>query len=348
MKLTIAPVSYRLRRPIMTAIGTMDVRTGWRVALESDGVVGRGESMPMESFGTESPEKSLAALEGFAIDALPNSVADIRAAVVGLKATPAARFAVEGAMLEHLARRQNVAVAQLFGREVRAQVLVNALIEGDDAAGLGAAAERAVSEGFEVVKVKVAARSLVIDAQRLLSVRRAVGPNVKLRIDANGGWTEATARSALRGLETLDLEVCEQPVGSINIEGLRRLRRAVPCRIAADETMLQGDLFERVLESDPSAAVDVLVLKPMALGGLIPSLELALKAMALGVESYATTLMDGPLGRAAAAHLAAILPGEHWAHGLSTVELLDGVPDDAFTPRKGRITMPMTAGWGVS
>ncbi len=347
MKLTIAPVVYRLKTPIQTAIGVMDVRRGWRVAIESDGVVGRGESMPMRSFGTEAPEASLAALQAFELTALPDSVDEIRLAVLALKSTPAARFAVEGALLEHLARRKNVPVAALFGREVRSQVLVNALIEGDDAAGLGVAAERAVRDGFEVLKVKVAARPLVVDAQRLLSVRRAVGKDIKLRIDANGGWSEATARSALRGLETLELEVCEQPVGAIDIEGLRRLRRAVPCRIAADETMLQGQLFERVLESDPSAAVDVLVLKPMAIGGLIPSLELALRAETLGVESYATTLMDGPLGRAAATHLAAILPGEHWAHGLSTVELLDGVPDDDCKPRRVRITMPTAAGWGV-
>jgi L-Ala-D/L-Glu epimerase len=133
-----------------------------------------------------------------------------------------------------------------------------------------------------------------------------------------------------------------------DVEGLRRLRRHVPCRIGADETMLVPSVLDRLLQKDPAAAADVLVLKPAALGGLLPTLALARRALLAGVDSYVTTLMDGPLSRAAAAHLGAVLPGQAWAHGLSTVELLEGVSDDAFTPRKGRIHFPLMAtGWGV-
>ena len=263
-------------------------------------------------------------------------------------ATPCARFAVECALLEHLARRRNVPVSSLLSAKPRTELTVNALIEGDDAAALAFAAERAAREGFSVVKVKVAARPLAVDAQRLLAVRRAVGPNVKIRVDANGGWTEASARSALRGLEVLNLEVCEQPVAPNEVEGLRRLRYHVPCRIAVDETMLISESFERVLQRDPKAAADVLVLKPAALGGLLPALEFARRGFASGIESFVTTLMDGPLARAAAAQLAAVLPGgDVWAHGLSTFELFKNVANDAYTPVHGKIHLPQTVGWGV-
>lgn len=350
MKLAVAPAEYRLKRPIRTAQGTMDVRRGYLVVLEASGVTGRGEAMPMPSFGTETSLACEDALTRFALVSLPETLDEVVAATAPLSATPAARFGVECALLEHLARRRGVSVAALLAPDgpCRQELLVNALIEGDDAAGLADAAEAAARAGFEVVKVKVAARPLATDAQRLLAVRRAVGPGVKLRIDANCGWTEATARSALRGLEALELEVCEQPVQPGDVEGLRRLRRHVPCRIAADETMLVPSVLDRVLQRDPDAAADVLVLKPAALGGLLPTLALARRAAAAGVDSYVTTLMDGPLSRAAAAHLGVVLPGQAWAHGLSTVELLDGVSDDAFTPRRGRIHFPQGAiGWGV-
>jgi o-succinylbenzoate synthase len=350
MKLVVAQVAYRVRRPIRTAQGTMELRSGFRVGLEVDGVLGRGETMPMPSFGTETYAACQAALAGFELQGLPGSLDEVAAATLPLLATPAARFGVECALLEHLARRRGLPVAALLAGSgpVRQELLVNALLEGDDAAGLAEAARQAVAQGFSVVKVKVAARPLSVDAQRLLAVRRAVGPGVKIRIDANGGWTEATARSALRGLEALGLEVCEQPVSPGDVEGLRRLRRHVPCRIAADETMLVTDVLDRLLMRDPDAAADVLVLKPAALGGLLPSLQLARRAATAGTDSYVTTLMDGPLSRAAAVHLAAVLPGEAWAHGLSTVELLDGVPDDALTPRGGRIHLSQVPGWGVS
>ncbi|MEW5738816.1 MAG: mandelate racemase/muconate lactonizing enzyme family protein [Myxococcota bacterium] len=345
MKLVLAPVRLEVERPIQTAHGPMHVRTGWRVVLEADGVTGRGEAMPMASF-TEPAPATERALRAFELAQLPHTLEEIAAATAGLSDTPAARFAVECALLEHLARRKRVPVAALFGKP-RPHLKVNALIEGDDAAALAKAAERAAADGYPVVKVKVAARPLSVEAQRLLAVRRAVGPKVGIRLDANGGWSEAKARSALRGLEALDAELCEQPVVADDVEGLRRIRHYVPCKIAADESMLLPHVLERMLEKDPAAAVDVVVLKPTALGGLIRSLEIARIAHAAGVGAYATTLMDGPLARAAAAHLAAVLPGDGFAHGLSTVELFGGAEPDAFTPAKGLIHLPDTPGWGI-
>jgi len=347
MKLELSRFSLRLKKPIQTARGPMDERQGFKVLYRAAGVTGRGDAMPMASFGTETLEAALAAMEGIDLQKAPDSIEDVAAALVVLEKTPAARHAVECALLEHLAIRRGVLVATLLGPVRRSHFAVNALIEGDDAAGLAAAAEKAAKDGFGVVKTKVAARPLGTEAQRLLAVRRAVGPNVRIRIDANGGWSEATARSALRGLEAIGLEVCEQPVVANDVEGLRRLRHLAPCRIAADETMLLSGVLSRVLEKDPRAAADVIVLKPAALGGLAKSLDLAQQAHNAGMHAYVTTLMDGPIARAAAAHLAAVLPSADWAHGLSTVELFEGVQPDPYTPMGGRITLPQATGWGV-
>ena len=347
MKLEIEPFTLWLRKAIQTARGPMDERVGFKVGFRSEGVLGRGDAMPMASFGTETPEAASSALRGFEIARAPETVEEIAVAIEGMSSTPAARHAAECALLEHLALRKGVLVATLLGPVLRSHFVVNALLEGDDAAGLAASAERAVKAGFRVVKLKVAARPLAVEAQRLLAVRRAVGPNVHIRIDANGGWSEATARSALRGLEAIGLEVCEQPVAPADVEGLRRLRHLTPCRIAADETMLLSNVMPRLLVKDPRAAADVIVLKPAALGGLVRSLELAQQAHDSGVGAYVTTLMDGPIARAAAAHLAAVLPSADWAHGLSTVELFEGVQPDPFTPFEGEITLPQATGWGV-
>lgn len=348
MKLEVEPFSLTLRTPIRTARGAMGLRTGWRVTLRTAEATGRGDAMPMASFGTEAPDAAHAALRSFELAALPESVEEVAAATEPLAATPAARHAIECALLEHLALRRGVLVATLLGPVRRSEFAVNALLEGDDAASLARSAAEAVARGFGVVKLKVAARPLGTEAQRLLAVRRAVGPKVKIRVDANGGWTEATARSALRGLEALDLEVCEQPVPPRDVEGLRRVRHLVPCRIAADESMLTPGQVPRLLLKDPKAAVDVVVLKPAALGGLTRALAIAREADAAGVGAYVTTLMDGPVSRAAAAHLAAVLPRADWAHGLSTLELFEGAGADAFTPVEGRIRLPQAPGWGLA
>ncbi|MDX2010926.1 MAG: o-succinylbenzoate synthase [Myxococcaceae bacterium] len=345
MKLELRRRSLSLARPLVTAHGALERREGFEVVVSADGRVGRGEAFPLEAFGTESLAAAEAALRSLALD-LVDSVEAIAEQLAPLASAPTARFAAECALLEWLAVRRAVPVAALFGA-VRPVVPVNALIEGRDAEALAGAARLAVSQGFKTLKLKVGARSVAVDAQRLVAVRQAVGPAVALRIDANGGWSEGVARSTLRGLDSLGLELCEQPVSPVDVEGLRRVSAAVPVPVAADEVLSDRSRWARVLDADPRPAAQVLVLKPAVLGGLVPALELARAASERGVSAYVTTLMDGPLARAAATHLAAVLPPSPYAHGLSTVELFTDLAPDAFTPRSGAIELPASPGWGV-
>lgn len=345
MKVELLPVSLRLVEPLVSAHGVLHERVGFDVHVSFDGVTGRGEVFPLPEFGTESLEKSMAAIRAFAPKPF-ESIDELQAQLIPLDATPAARFAMECALLEWLARRRGLPVAHLLG-DARASVAVNALIAGKTAESLAEAAKRAMDAGFGTVKLKVAAKSVSLDAQRIHAVRLAVGNGVAVRLDANGGWTEGTARSALRGLESLEVELCEQPVAAHDVEGLRRVTELVPVPVAADEALSVPSHREHVLRKHPLPAAKVLVLKPAVLGGLVPALELARAAHQQGVESYVTTLIDGPIARAAAAHLAAVVPSTSHAHGLSTLELFEGVAADAFTPKAGVITLPTSPGWGV-
>jgi L-Ala-D/L-Glu epimerase len=343
--LSLTAIELRLKNPVRTATGVLAVRRGFEVQFTHRGLTGRGEATPLEAFGTESLDACLAALEDVDFQRAPAGVADIATSTQALAATPAARFGFETALLDWLALSQGVPVCALLGLPAES-IDVNALLEGEDAAGLALAAESAVKHGFSVLKLKVAARSLPIEAQRLYAVRQAVGPSVKIRLDANGGWTEAQARSALRGMEALEPELCEQPVPAHEVDAMRRVGHAVRCPIVADEALLIPDAIDKLLEGKPKPAPSALALKPMALGGLLPTLAIAQRAESVGVASYVTTLMDGPVARAAAAHLAAVVPGS-LAHGLATVELFDRQPADAFTPVKGSIRLPKTPGWGL-
>ncbi|MBE2254169.1 MAG: o-succinylbenzoate synthase [Myxococcus sp.] len=345
MKFEITRASLRLARRVTTSRAVLHEREGLQVTISGDGVSGRGETFPLPAFGTEPLGQAEAAIRAFAPQPFA-AVEELTLALAPLEATPAARFAVECALLEWLARRRGIPVALLLG-EGRADVAVNALIEGADAASLADEAKRAVDAGFRTLKIKVGSKSVSVDAQRLHAVRLAVGAEVALRIDANGGWSEGTARSTLRGLESLALELCEQPVAAHDVEALRRLAYLGPVPIAVDEGLADASLRARLLEADPRPAAHVLVLKPAVLGGLVPALALARAAAEVGVAAYVTTMLDGSIARAAATHLAAVLPAQTHAHGLSTVELFEGAGRDAFTPKGGVITLPDSAGWGV-
>jgi o-succinylbenzoate synthase len=345
MKFDSSPRTLTLVTPIRSSRAELKERRGWTVMLRTDFGVGRGEAFPLPAWGTESYEACQQALQDFAVGHLPVDLDDLEFSTRPLHLAPAARFAVESVLLELLSIKSGLSIAEWLGAHTR-EVPVNALIEGATAEVLAHAARAAVKAGFRTLKIKVGAHSLPVDAQRLHEVRLAVGPEIKLRVDANGGWSEAMARSALRGLESLNLELCEQPVGSHDVEALRRLRIQVPCKVAADESLQDADLRSRVLKSDPRPAADYLVLKPAVLGGLVPALALARRAAAVGVHSYATTLIDGPIARAGAAHLAACLHDAP-AQGLGTVELFEGATPDAYTPQGGVLRLPTGTGWGL-
>ncbi len=333
MNVSLTPLKLKLRRPFTTAHGPLSIREGFRVQVADGDGTGEGEATPLAAFGTETLEETSAALLTWRAPGALDSVEAIAAATLPLEKTPAARHGLELALLNRLAAIRRVPLAKLLTDTPRREVRCAALIDGDDAVGLAAAAVKAVEAGFDVIKIKVAARSLTVDAQRLLAVRRAVGPKIALRVDANGGWTESAARTALRGMESLNLELCEQPVSAPDVGGLGRVRGMVPCRIAVDEALIDS---ERFFDVDPVAA-DVVVLKPMALGGLLPALAIARRAHAAGIGAYVTTLLDGPIARAGAAHLAAAIPQSDWAHGLATVELFEGLGPDPLAPERGRI-----------
>ena len=83
---------------------------------------------------------------------------------------------------------------------------------------------------FPAVKVKVGSPG---DVELVAEVRDAIGPQVALRVDANGAWDVDTAIDTIKRLARYDLELVEQPVASL--DDLARVRRAVDVPIAADE-----------------------------------------------------------------------------------------------------------------
>ena len=241
--------------------------------------------------------------------------------------TPAARFAAELAQLDLDAQRRGVPLAKLLDARAAAEVPVSALLNADSMAELAREAKRACADGFRTLKLKVGTPN---DFARAAVVRDAAGPDVKLRIDANCAWERSEALWRLQELAPLGIEFCEQPTADlVDLE-------ESPVPIAADE----------LCASDPDAALEraaVLVLKPMALGGVRAALDLARRAVQRGRQVVVTTSLEGAIGRAAAAHLAAavLALGPQPAAGLATGRLLvDDLCDDALAPQEGVARIP--------
>ncbi len=345
MRLDIARLALRLKSPLRTARGQMQTRNGFSVTVFDEQLVGRGEAFPLADFGTESEEQCATSLKSLIV-APPTSIEEIEFQLGSLQNTPAARFAVECALLEWLAKRQHCPVYALFRQPLaKTAVEVNALVSGRTTSELIARAREAVDQGFRTIKLKVGVATLEEEIAQLYSMRAALGDGVKIRVDANGAFGFDEAKAALIQWNPFRLELCEQPVAAPNVGCLAALD-GVGCLIAADESLHTPANRAAVLQFQGKPAVQVLVLKPAVLGGLLPTLRLFRQAQALGLDAFVTTLFDGPVSRAACAHLAAVVSGP-FAHGLSTVELFEGLSADACSPRNGTIELGDRIGWGV-
>ncbi|MFO8114932.1 MAG: enolase C-terminal domain-like protein [Halorubrum sp.] len=357
------PFSLGLTTPLATARGDITEREGFLVGVgPDDGTAagddgasgdetpasGLGEATPLPGW-TESRSACESALRGARTEE-GTLVDDARDRLDPVE-TPAARHGLALALADAAARDEGRPLAAHLadGRGLPTpaeSVPVNATIGDGDPETTATAARRAVAEGFGCVKVKVGARPLDADAERLRAVRDAVGDDVCLRADANGAWDRSTARAALDRLAPLDLAYVEQPLPADDLDGAAALRsdredgeRAdgdPPVPIALDESLARHDL-DAVLDA---GAADVVVLKPMALGGPDRALAATTAALAAGVEPVITTTIDAVVARTAAVHVAAAVP-DVAPCGIATASLLaDDLAPDPCPVANGSIAVP--------
>ncbi|MFB6228949.1 MAG: mandelate racemase/muconate lactonizing enzyme family protein [Halobacteriales archaeon] len=361
-----------LKAPLSTAAGTIKSRDGLLVWIHGgggnggDAPVGVGEATPLPGW-TESLEECQAAVDR-ALDRLEAHGPE--AALAEASGAPAARHGVSLALLDREARASGEPLYRHVGKadqDVVSSVPVNATVgDGRIMETVGMALE-AVRDGFGTLKVKVGARETAIDAERLEAIRSEVSDTVghkfveefatpgwrispsshsrqyedlRLRVDANGAWSRSEARLAIDAFP--DLEYVEQPLAPDDLAGHADLRSRAT--IALDETLIEHAV-EDVIDA---GAADVLVLKPMVLGGIDRAWTAAMEAREAGIDPVVTTTIDGVVARTAAVHLAAGLEIDR-ACGLATADRLDtDLAPDPTRIFEGRISVPQAPGIGVS
>lgn len=209
---------------------------------------------------------------------------------------------------------------------VRDRVPVNATIP---AVGPEDAARIVRDAGCATVKVKVAepGQRPADDLDRVEAVRDALGPEGRIRVDANAAWDVPTAVRRLRELAAFELEYAEQPVATL--EQMAELRRRVPVPLALDEPLRLADdpiAVARRLRPGGTEAADVVVLKVQPMGGVRAALRVA---DAAGLPAVVSSALETSVGLAAGLALAAALPDLRHACGLGTISLLVGDVVDA-------------------
>ncbi|EGV31984.1 o-succinylbenzoic acid (OSB) synthetase [Thiorhodococcus drewsii AZ1] len=340
-RLQIQAYDLPLRQPWSSAKGGFDRRRGWLVRLESEGLVGFGDCAPLPAAGTETQETACSALECIGAAASGDS-ADrlLERFEVELSTAPATRFALDCALADLASQRAGMPLRQHLSPSSADRVAVNAMLGPLDRV-MEKDLVDATEHGFQVIKLKVGLGPLDEEIARLSECARQLPSDMRLRLDANGAWTQPEAERLLDALIALPIESIEEPLHDPTPETLAALQTRAPFPLARDESIqgLGHDL-------DPAAlGVRRIVIKPAALGGLTRTLALARRAEAAGIEVVITSLVESAAGLWPSVQLAAAI-ATPLPHGLATANWL--AEDLGAPPRAkcGWIRLPTTPGSG--
>ncbi len=352
-EIAIGEIAIPLKTPFKTALRTVDRMRDLivRIRLES-GETGYGEAPPTAVITGETLSSISAAIREYLAPALRGMIFDRPGEVWErmdrvLAKNTSAKAAVDIAVHDAWARAMGNPLSRLLNPEEsgKAELETDLTISLNDAETMARDAEKAVRDGFRILKVKVG-RGGSEDVERVRRVRRAAGADAVLRIDANQGWSPEEAVRTIRMMEDagLDIELVEQPVSCHNFRGMQYVTARVETPILADESVFSPEDAERLIEE---RGADLINIKLMKTGGIYPAVKICRMAEKAGIGCMMGCMLESAVSVSAGVHLAAAEPIVRYCD-------LDGPSLCAENPYTGgpvyegaRIRIPETPGIGI-
>lgn len=315
--------------------------------VSSAGVKGYGEAREATQITGETAESILGVINNrFAPQLRGMNPFDIEAAHTTMDTVccgnSAAKSGVDLALYDLMGKLSGQPVCRLLGGKLKPE------IETSKAIGLGgfdAALDEAkalVEQGFSILKIKTGVDPDA-EIQTIQEIRNAVGPAVRLKLDANQGWTLADAIRVVRAVENCNIEVVEQPLPAWDLKGSAELRRRITPPVMLDEGVHSPSDVIRIIDA---GAADMINIKLIKTGGIYPALAVNAVAEAAGMICQIGSL-DTTVGSAAAAHLAMAKDNIRYAEIVGPTRLKRDVAE-GLTIGKGRVSVTDAPGFGIA
>jgi muconate cycloisomerase len=342
-------------RPHHLAMTTIDGQTLMLVRLTiSDGTVGWGEGTTIGglAYGSESPEGMKLAIDTYVTPVLlgcdPDRVGRTMAMIgKAMQGNHFAKCAVETALLDALGKRRGLAVSELLGGGQHDRLPVAwTLASGDTSRDIAEAEEMLARRRHNIFKLKIGRGDPNRNIAHVTAIKRALGDRASIRVDVNQAWSGARASYFLPALREAGVDLVEQPIAMANVKGMARLCRQSAVPIMADEA-LHGP--ESAFEIAREAAADVFAVKIAQSGGLIAAGQVAAIAEAAGIGLYGGTMLEGPIGTVASAHLFATFGRLEWGTELfGPLLLTEEILETPLDYSEFSLAVPTGPGLGIT
>lgn len=317
---------------------------------DQDGRIGLGNIDPSPGYSVESIEDSLKVLkETLAPSIIGMDAFNIHELLIAMNKKVDhfydAKAAMEMACTDLICRKLDIPVYTYLGGQVVDTLLFNAwigILPPDEAA---AEAKKWFDKGFRSAKVKVGG-NIHADRDRIAAIRSAVGLSMKLRADANAGYSVEDAIALGKLLEPFDMQLFEQPVHADDLVGMAKVRQAVGIPVMADESIVDHESLIAVIKHD---AADIVKLKVMKQGGFLTARRMLETASAAGLKVVIGHGFGLGVNTVAEIMFACtsfdVLPGLECVGPLKTV---DDIVTHKLDISSGSLTLPGGPGLGVT
>ncbi len=338
--------ALRFREPYVTARGKLERRDLLLVRLHSDdGLIGLGETGPLALRGGPGLSEIIDCIRDRYTPILHGSrpdssnVSELIGRLWQARSFPQAITGVDLALWDLVGKKEGKPLWQLLGANEPPRVTCNATLTAGEPGDVAQQAKRWADLGFQDFKMKVGTAN---DYEQVAAVRDVVGRQANIRIDANGIWELEEAIAMLDRLESLGIELCEQPVATL--KEMVEVSKATEIPLVADESVISPGDARRAIDD---GGCDLVTVKVAKAGGID-----ATRKVMESAPVYLSSAIDGPLGIAAAAHLAALLPRNGFAaglaQGLATEHLLaETIAADRESLQGAELSAPTKPGLGI-
>ena len=317
------------------------------VRIETDsGLVGWGEAAPFLFYSPETAIDIAAlineVLAGEIIGRDPRDVRAIYESFGMLDGHHFAKCAVEIALWDILGKAADLPLYRLLGGAVRDRIPVTTVVHSTESAQMGIEATELVQRGFRSLKIKIGFGADQ-DEAIVAAVREAVGSSARIRVDAEEHYTTKEALTIARRLERFDLELISQPVARTDWEGMALLRNALPMPVLADEGVHDP---HDVLTCVKHGSADMVNIKVLKSGGLLPSLDMAGICRSAHLPVMIGSMIESGIGTLFSAHVAAILPNVFSTELCGPLLLADDLLTEHLQIEEGSILLNDKPGLG--
>jgi o-succinylbenzoate synthase len=339
-----------LKNPFITSLRRVDALEDLVVIVEcDDGSLGYGEGAPTPVITGETMGSMIATIEyikphiiGLEIEDFDTILGVIHSLI--LKNTTA-KSALEIALYDLKAKVSKQPLHQMLGG-TQTHFKTDITISMGEIDKMIADSLDAVNLGYDTLKIKIGDDPQK-DVERVRAIENALDKNIKLRLDANQGWTAKESVSLLHALEKEDIiaEFIEQPVRADDIEGLRYIKERVQTPLLADESIFSVKDARKLLELQ---AIDYVNIKLAKTAGITQALELADLSNAFGVKCMIGCMLEGPISVAAGVHVASAKADVITMLDLDAVSLLASHPvETSILFNESEIILSEDVGLGV-